>query len=144
MLNAAKRTLIQKRLTDKTHAMSSNIRITKCCVYCGQEFTAKTIHTRYCSHVCNQRGYKKTEREKKLDAAKERIRVEPLNIRQDRVNWEELTRKPYLTVSEACLVLNVRVETLRRWIKEGTVKTSRIGKKHLIERGALMNLKNAD
>jgi len=134
MLNVAKRTLIHEKLIDKTHVMSSNIRITKCCVYCGQEFTAKTIRTRYCSHTCNQRGYKKTEREKKICAAKERIRVEPLNLRQNRANWEELTSKPYLTVSEACLVLNVRAETLRRWIKAGIVRTSRVGKKHLIDR----------
>ena len=142
MLNAAKRTLIQERLTDKTHAMSSNIRITKCCVYCGQEFTAKTIRTRYCSHVCNQRGYKKAKRDKKLGAAKAIIRVEPLNLKHDPVNWEELTRKPFLTVSEACLVVNVRVETLRRRIKKGSVKTSRIGKKHLISQEFLVNSNN--
>ena len=55
------------------------------------------------------------------------------------MNWEELTRKPFLTVSEACLVLNVRVETLRRWIKEGIVGTKRVGKKHLISREFLVN-----
>jgi len=74
-----------------------------------------------------------------VGAAKVLVRVEPLNIRHDPVNWEELTRKPYLTVSEACLVLNVRVETLRRWIKEGIVKTSRMGKKYLISREVLVN-----
>src|ERR1700761_5227771 len=114
--------------------MSSNIRISKICDHCGQEFIAKTVETRYCSHACNRKGYKKAERAKKLDTAKALIRVEPLNLRHDQVNWEELTRKPYLTVSEACLVLNMRGETLRRWIKEGIVKTNRVGKKHLISR----------
>ena len=61
------------------------------------------------------------------------------NLKRDLVNWDELTRKPYFTVSEACLVLNVRVETLRRWIKEGIVKTNRVGKKHLISREILLN-----
>ena len=79
------------------------------------------------------------ERDKKLGAAKAILRVEPLNLKHDQVNWDELTRKPYLTVSEACLVLNIRVETLRRWIKAGTVKTDRIGKKHLISREFLLN-----
>lgn len=139
MLNAAKRTLIQERLTDKTHAMSSNIRITKCCVYCGQEFTAKTVKTRYCSHTCNRKDYKKAERDQKIGTAKALVRVEPLNVRHDLVNWEELTRKPFLTVSEACLVLNVRVETLRRWIKEGIIRTKRVGKKHLISKEFLVN-----
>jgi len=108
-------------------------------VNCGKEFTAKTVRTRYCSHACNRKGYKKTERDKKLGAAKRLIRVEPLNLRHDPVNWDELTRKPYLTVSEAGLVLNVRVETLRRWIKEGIIKTNRLGKKHLISREILVN-----
>lgn len=126
-------------ITDKTNVMSSNIRISKICDHCGQEFTAKTVKTRYCSHACNRKDYKKAERDKKIDAAKAIIRVEPLNLRHDPVNWEELTRKPFLTVAEACLVLNVRVETLRRWIKEGIVKTSRVGKKHLISREILVN-----
>jgi excisionase family DNA binding protein len=111
----------------------------KTCEHCGQEFTAKTVRTRYCSHACNRKGYKKTERVKKVDAAKAIIRIEPLNIKHDLVNWEELTRKPFLTVSEVSLVLNVRVETLRRWIKKGIVKTSRVGKKHLINQELLLN-----
>lgn len=122
--------------------MSSNIRISKTCEHCGQEFTAKTVRTRYCSHACNRKGYKKDERDKKLGTSKALIRVEPLNLRHCPVDWEELTRKPYLTVSEACLVLNVRVETLRRWIKEGIVKTNRVGKKHLISRDFLLNCEN--
>jgi excisionase family DNA binding protein len=119
--------------------MSSNIRIARICEHCEQEFTAKTVRTRYCSHSCNRKGYKKAERDKKLGTAKALIRVEPLNFKHDPVNWEELTQKPYLTVSEACLVLNVRVETLRRWIKEGIVTANRVGKKHLISREFLLN-----
>lgn len=119
--------------------MSSNIRLSKICEHCGEEFTAKTIRTRYCSHACNRKGYKKEERDKKLSTAKASIRVESLNLRHDPVNWDELTRKPYLTVSESCIILNIRVETLRRWIKEGTVQTKRVGKKHLISREILLN-----
>jgi excisionase family DNA binding protein len=118
--------------------MSSNIRISRICAQCGQEFTAKTVRTRYCSHACNRKGYKKADRDKKLGAAKAIIRVEPLNLKHDPVDWVELTRKPFLTISEASLVLNIRVETLRRWIKEGTVKTIRMGKKHLISRDLLL------
>jgi excisionase family DNA binding protein len=89
-------------------------------------------------HACNRKPYKKTERDQKVDAAKASIRVEPLNVRHDRVIREELTRKPYLTISEACLVLNVRVKAFRRWIKKGIIKTNRVGKKHLIDRKALI------
>ena len=119
--------------------MSSNIRIARICEHCGQEFTAKTVQIRYCSHTCNRKGYKKTERDKKIEAVKASVRVEPSKLRHDPVNWDELAQKPFLTVSEACLVLNVRVETLRRWIKEGVVNTYRVGKKHLISREILVN-----
>lgn len=40
-------------------------------------------------------------RDKKLGTAKALIRVDPLNLSSGPVNWEELTRKPYLTVSAA-------------------------------------------
>lgn len=70
------------------------------------------------------------------------IRVEPLSLKHDRVNWEEMTQKPFLTVTEVCLVPNVRVETLRRWIKEGIVRTKRVGKKHLISREILLYSNN--
>jgi excisionase family DNA binding protein len=119
--------------------MSSNIRITRICEDCGQEFTAKTVKTRYCSHACNRKGYKKIERNKKLDAVKASIRVEYLSLKHDPVNWDELTRRPYLTVSEVCLLLNVRAETLRRWIKNGIIRTNRVGKKHMISREFLLN-----
>lgn len=36
------------------------------------------------------------------------------------------------TVEEATEILKVSVSTLRRWIREGKVKTSRIGRRYLI------------
>lgn len=39
--------------------MSSNIRINRIFGYCHQKFVAKTLTTKYCSHTCNQRDYKK-------------------------------------------------------------------------------------
>ena len=44
--------------------MSSNIRITKICDYCSQEFIAKTIQTRYCFHSSIAKHIRKlTQRE---------------------------------------------------------------------------------
>jgi excisionase family DNA binding protein len=143
LVKSAKRSqtlpLLNKISDQNFYVMSSNIRVFRTCEYCEQEFTAKTVRSRYCSHTCNRKGYKKAERDEKLEVVNMLITVKPLNLNPDPVNWAELTRKPYLTVSEACLVLNVRVETLRRWIKEGNIKTTRLGKKHLISRGFLLN-----
>lgn len=49
--------------------MSSNIRIAKVCEYRKQEFIAKTIQTRYCSHSYNNKAYKESKRNEKIDVA---------------------------------------------------------------------------
>ena len=46
--------------------MSSNIRISKICQHCGQEFVAKTTVTKFCSDNCAKRNYKKRKREEKI------------------------------------------------------------------------------
>ncbi len=50
--------------------MSTNIRVKRRCEYCKKEFTAKTIRTRYCSHQCNSRSYKKIKAAEKVKQAK--------------------------------------------------------------------------
>ena len=49
--------------------MSSNIEIKRVCEYCGNEFTARTTKTKYCSHKCNSRDYKKKIKEKKIQVS---------------------------------------------------------------------------
>jgi excisionase family DNA binding protein len=51
-----------------------------------------------------------------------------------KVNFQELCGKELLTITEASALLNITHATLRRWIKENRVISSRIGKKHLIKR----------
>jgi len=49
--------------------MGSNIRVTKVCEYCSQEFIAKTIQTRYCSRSCNNKAYKEAKSKEKVELA---------------------------------------------------------------------------
>lgn len=46
--------------------MSSNIRINRVCNYCNQKFVAKNFTTKYCSHKCNQRDYKRRIKEERI------------------------------------------------------------------------------
>lgn len=115
--------------------MSSNIRIEKVCEYCKNEFIAKTIKTRYCSHSCNNKAYKEAARSEKIKTA-----YNPINTKTSQklvtasVSYDTLSKKELLTVAETCLLLNITSVTLRRWIKVGIIKTSRLGKKHIISR----------
>lgn len=115
--------------------MSSNIRIEKTCEYCRCVYIAKTIKTRYCSHSCNNKAYKEAARSEKLKAATNTAnKATPQKLVTASTNYDALSRKEFMTIAEACLLLNITSVTLRRWIKEGVIKTNRIGKKHIITR----------
>ena len=49
--------------------------------------------------------------------------------------------KDNLTLKEAALLLNISLLTLRRWIFAGKVKSTKVGKKHLLLRSGLPVLK---
>lgn len=117
--------------------MASSIRVSKTCEYCKQEFIAKTIHTRYCSHRCNQKGYKRKERNAKVDLAVKVAGSPDFRLKQQRVDWHRFEGKPYLTLKEAALLLNITPVTLRRWVKEGIISSSKAGKKHSFDRKML-------
>jgi len=120
--------------------MSSNIRITKTCEYCNKEYTAQTIRTRYCSHQCNRNAYRLDKRRKKIEGAKKSIQVTPKGKFHNANDYLAIQNKELLTINESCALLNITHVTLRRWLKDGIVESSRLGKKHLIKRSHLNQL----
>jgi len=60
--------------------MSSNIKVQRICNNCGNEFTAKTTTTLYCSRSCYSAAYKAKQRAVKIeqsDKETQRIRTQP-------------------------------------------------------------------
>ena len=96
--------------------MSSNIKVQRICQHCGNEFTARTTTTKYCSHKCNSADYKA-----KLRAAK----VEESNKRTKQIinfSIEELKAKEFLSVRDVATLLGCSVRTTYRLIDNGTLK----------------------
>ncbi len=119
--------------------MSSNIRIEKICIFCKEKFTAKTFSTKYCSHKCNQRDYKKKVKEEKFQKSKEEFQTE-VKLKQLKViSIEDVQKKTYLTIKEVCLLMNISESTIRKLIKYGELKTTRVGKKHFLLKSDLNN-----
>ena len=74
--------------------MSSNIKIQRICQHCGNEFTARTTTTLYCSHRCNSAAYKAKQRAGKVEQSNketQRIKSQPI---------EELKAKEFLSVTQ--------------------------------------------
>ncbi|WP_185966019.1 hypothetical protein [Flavobacterium sp. ZT3R18] len=55
--------------------MSTNMKITRICEFCKNEFTARTTKTRYCSLSCNSRGYKLLVRQSKITESNKQTEI---------------------------------------------------------------------
>jgi hypothetical protein len=108
--------------------MSSNIRLERICQHCGNDFTAKTTVTQYCSANCAKRAYKIRLRNTKTEKSNEQtksIRERPL---------VELKTKEFLSISETCQLLGVSRWTIWRAIKIAGLSVSRIETRTIIKR----------
>ena len=103
--------------------MSSNIKVQRICQHCGQEFTARTTITLYCSHRCNSAAYKAKQRAGKV----EQSNTETQHIKTQSI--EELKAKEFLTVREVARLLNCSVRSAYYYIESGTIKAVNLGQR---------------
>lgn len=117
--------------------MSSNINILKKCDYCGIEFNAKTLYTRYCSHSCNRLHYKKTKREEKIKS------VQTSQSKADNSTQSHnllIQEKEFLSIAEASQLIGTSRRTIQRLISKGLIKIAKFGRRTIIQRKAIDNL----
>ncbi len=114
--------------------MSSNIRVTRICQECGNDFIAKTTVTKYCGDRCAKRAYKARKRAEKI-AASDQATVE--EIERPLV---ELQAKEFLSIKEACRLLGVSRTTMWRLTKTGRIKTAKMGRRIIIKKDDLKEL----
>lgn len=115
--------------------MSSNIRITKVCEYCQNEFMAQTTRTRYCSHKCNSRHYKALQKCKKIEASNQET-VKLINR-----DIEAIKSKEFLTVPDIAKLLNCSNRTAYNLINRGELKAVKVSeRKTLIKRSEIDKL----
>jgi len=92
--------------------MSSNIIVKRICDYCKNVFDAKTTKTKYCSHICNSRGYKLNQKLKKIETSDTETKSKASNYVMD------VNSKDFLTVNEASKLLNMSSKTVYRLIEQ--------------------------
>jgi len=111
--------------------MSSNIEILKICEGCGKTFTARKTTTRYCSHKCNSKSYKKEQRGYNMTAISYRT---VQNIERISNQYEKIKEKEYLSVSETAFLLSVGRMTIYRYLHLGKLNAVQMGGKTFIRR----------
>jgi len=113
--------------------MSSNIRLQKTCQHCGNRLTAKTTVTQFCSDTCAKRAYKERKRNEKIEVAiKEETEKALYN--------PAIAQKEFLTVEEACQLINASRWTIYRLIEKGELKAGKLGRSTRIPRAAINEL----
>ena len=108
--------------------MSSNIQIERICEHCGNTFTAQTTVTRYCTHKCSSQAYK---------ARKRAERVQQSNIQTKTIKCkaiDEISNKPYLSITEVSLLIGVARQTIYNLIHKGELKMGKFGNRTIIRR----------
>jgi len=118
--------------------MSSNIRITKICQSCGNEFEAKTTVTRACSDRCAKRLYKEKQKEAKI----EKSNVETAAIKNRPI--EDIKAKEFLTIEELTKLLPISRRTVYRLIAKGELKAAKLGRRTIIRRLDIDKLFNTE
>lgn len=103
--------------------MSSKIEVQRICQHCGNEFTARTTVTRFCSHRCASAAHKQKVRAGKVEQSNkqtQQIKTKPI---------EELKVKEFLTVREVARLLNCSVRSAYYYIESGTIKAVNLGQR---------------
>ena len=103
--------------------MSSNIKVQRVCQHCGNDFTARTTLTLYCSHKCNSAAYKAKQRASKVEASN----AETLLIKTRPI--EELKAKEFLTVKDVAALLSCSVRSVYYNIESGNLKAVNLGER---------------
>ncbi|MFZ4414753.1 MAG: helix-turn-helix domain-containing protein [Bacteroidales bacterium] len=101
------------------------------CEYCGKEFDAKTLVTRYCSHLCNRTHYKKTKREKEILSFKH---VKPITVRETKFLNLGIQQKDFLSLNETATFLGTSRSTIQRLISKGNIKIAKLGRRTIVKR----------
>jgi excisionase family DNA binding protein len=115
--------------------MSSNIKIQRICQHCGNEFTARTTTTLYCSHRCNSAAYKAKQRAGKV----EQINKETQSIKSQPI--EELKAKEFLSVTQVSKLIGCSRQNIYNLINTGKLKATNILlKKTIVKRSDLDKL----
>jgi excisionase family DNA binding protein len=113
--------------------MSSNIKLQKTCHHCGNQFTAKTTVTKFCSDDCAKRAYKIRKREEKIQSAIQR--------EVERKAYDPtICAKEFLTIDEVCQLVSASRWTIYRLIERGELRAGKLGRRTRIPRNAINEL----
>lgn len=102
----------------------------KRCQWCGRPFIAHKMTTLYCSKSCIDKAYKAKKKEKIQEQIDD-------NNNSSIPKIDSLGDKPYLTPIDVCILLDVSLATVYRYMAEGTIKAYKFKQRTRIRKSDL-------
>ena len=92
---------------------TSKFRVLRTCEFCGKEFYAQKVSTRYCSKRCNELAYKQRRRQRKITEAEARVLQKPI---------EEVGNKEFLSLQDASVLFGITKRSVYNLIYNGVLQ----------------------
>lgn len=108
--------------------MSSNIEVQRICQYCGNEFTAKTTVTKYCSHNCARRNHKLKKKNEKIEKSNEEVK------KMKTRSIDDIKARDFLSVRQVAALIGCSRQAVYEMINSGRLRAVNLMKKKTIVR----------
>ena len=92
---------------------TSKFRVLRTCEFCGKEFYAQKVSTRYCSKRCNELAYKQRRRQRQITEAEAGILQKPI---------EEVGNKEFLSLQDASVLFGITKRSVYNLIYNGVLQ----------------------
>lgn len=92
---------------------TSKFRALRTCEFCGKEFYAQKVSTRYCSKRCNELAYKQRRRQRQIAEAEAGILQKPI---------EEVGNKEFLSLQDASVLFGITKRSVYNLIYNGVLQ----------------------
>ena len=96
---------------------TSKFRVLRTCEFCGKEFYAQKVSTRYCSKRCNELDYKQRRRQRQITEAEARVLQKPI---------EEVGNKEFLSLQDASVLFGITKRSVYNLIYNGILQAFKL------------------
>ena len=96
---------------------TSKFRVLRTCEFCGKEFYAQKVSTRYCSKRCNELAYKQRRRQRQITEAEARVLQKPI---------EEVGNKEFLSLQDTSVLFGITKRSVYNLIYNGVLQAFRL------------------
>ena len=106
---------------------TSKFRVLRTCEFCGKEFYAQKVSTRYCSKRCNELAYKQRRRQRQITEAEARVLQKPI---------EEVGNKEFLSLQDTSVLFGITKRSVYNLIYNGVLQAFRLSSRMTLIRRA--------